>query len=237
MQERLEKLGFTRSESKIYLELLKKDNLLAGDISKKTGLNRRTVYDSLFRLENKGIVAFSLINNKKHFFPIDPEIIIKKIDEMKKSAKDLIPQLKNLKTIKSESKVYTYKGKEGIMNILRMILKNKRYCSFGSGKQFPETMTYYYEQFQKQKSELKIKSKTILGAQLKSSQIIKSISKDSMVKFLPESLTGNSSTFIFKDKVAILIWEEPFWGILIESESVNKSYMEYFKQLWNMASK
>lgn len=236
MEQELQKLGFNVSESKIYLELLKEKNLLAGQITKRTGLNRRTVYDSLTRLEEKGIIAHSIINNTQHFFAIDPEIIVKKIDDMKKSAMAILPSLKSMNNVdENESTVYTYKGKEGIMNILRMILKTKEYVSFGSGKQFPEVMEHYYYQFQKQKQELKIKSKTILGLQLKNSEIVKSVSKISEVKFLTESLTGKSSTFIFEDKVAIFIWQKPYWGIVIESKEVNKSYLEYFKELWKMA--
>jgi sugar-specific transcriptional regulator TrmB len=236
MEQELQKLGFNISESKVYIELLKEGNLSAGQISKKTGLNRRTAYDTVARLEEKGIIAHNITNNKQSFFAVEPEIILNKIDEMKKSALDILPALKSLKvTSEAESEVYTYKGREGIMNILRMILKSKEYVSFGSGKEFPEVMQHYYYQFQKQKEELKIKSKTILGSQLKKSNIITTVSKASEVKFLSETLTGSSSTFIFDNKVVIFIWQKPYWGIIIESKEVNKSYSEYFKELWKIA--
>jgi sugar-specific transcriptional regulator TrmB len=238
MEKELEKIGFSASESKIYIELLKERNLLAGKISKRTGLNRRTVYDCLSRLEEKGIVANSLINNKKHFFPIDPEIIINKIEETKKTALNLLPMLKRISMSNTnESNVSLFKSKEGIMNILRMILKTKEYVSFGSGDQFMKVMDYYYFQFQNQKEKLKIKSKTILGSKLKKSEVLGSLSKTSKIRFLPDLLAGNSSTFIFNDKVAILIWEKPYWGILIESRAVSGSYFEYFEKLWKVSRK
>ena len=237
MEQELIRLGFSQSEAKIYLELLKTNSLLAGGISKNTGINRRTIYDSLERLQQKGVVGFNISGNKKHFFAINPEVILKNVEEMKESAKELIPKLKNISLNKNEVKVILYNGKKGIKNILSLILESKEYVSYGSTEQFPKIMLHDYELFQNMKNKLKIKNRTILSSELKEKDILKTISSLTNLKFIPAHLTGPTSTFIFNNKVAIFIWEEPYFGILIESKNVYDSYLEYFNELWKIAKK
>ncbi|MCK5630725.1 MAG: TrmB family transcriptional regulator, partial [Nanoarchaeota archaeon] len=54
MIESLKKLGLNKTESNIYLQLIKKGSLTAIEISKETKIHRRTIYDNLNILINKG---------------------------------------------------------------------------------------------------------------------------------------------------------------------------------------
>ena len=71
----LGKLGFNQSEAKIYLALLDIGEAQAGQISKKTQINRTTVYDSIERLIGKGLVTFVIQANKKAFQAVSPDKI------------------------------------------------------------------------------------------------------------------------------------------------------------------
>lgn len=238
MEQELIKLGFALSEAKIYIELLKNKSLLAGEISKKTGINRRTVYDSLSRLEEKGLVGYNISANKKNYFAINPDIILQNIENMKESASKVVPKLKEISNIgPEETKVILYSGRKGIRNVLNLILKCKEYVSFGSSEQFPKVMEHDYAFFQYMKKKLKIKNRTILGKELKGMEILKTASPATSFKFMPDKITGPTSTFIFDNKVAIFVWEAPYFGILIESKNVYDSYMEYFEELWKIAKK
>jgi len=237
MELELTRLGFSLSESKIYIELLKNKFLLAGEISKKTMINRRTVYDTLNRLEEKGFVGYNLSANKKQYYAIEPEVILRNIDNMKESAIQILPELKQLSALGGQdTKVILYTGRKGIRNVLSLVLKCKEYVSFGSNEQFPKLMTHDYQYFQNMKNKLKIKTRTILSIDLKGKDILKSASPTTQFKFLSSKI-GPSSTFIFNNTVAIFIWEEPCFGILIESKNVYDSYREYFEELWKTAKK
>jgi len=61
----LNEIGLTENESKIYLALIDLGPSLAGQISRKTGLHRRTVYDSIEMLIKKGLVGYIKNNNRK----------------------------------------------------------------------------------------------------------------------------------------------------------------------------
>lgn len=234
MQEELTKIGFAKNEAKIYLELLKNKDLTAGEISKNTSINRRTTYDTLTRLVEKGYVGYNISANRQIFHAVNPEVILKNINSIRETASKLIPKLKVLSKEKDESKVIVYRGRKGIRNILNLILECKEYVSFGTTDQFPKIMQHDYQYFQNRKEKLKIKTRTILSEKLKNHPILKT-AYNTKFKFLSEKLTSPTSTFIFNNKVAIFIWQEPLYGILIESKEIYGSYKEYFEELWKIA--
>jgi HTH-type transcriptional regulator, sugar sensing transcriptional regulator len=63
----LSQAGLTENESKVYLALIDLGPSLAGSISRKTGIHRRTVYDTTEMLIKKGLVGYILKNNRRLF--------------------------------------------------------------------------------------------------------------------------------------------------------------------------
>jgi sugar-specific transcriptional regulator TrmB len=235
MEEELIKLGFSSNEAKVYLELLKNPNQSAGVLSKSTKINRRTTYDTIRRLEDKGFIGHNITANRQSFFAMNPNVIIKNIKEMESTALELLPKLQNIPKTDNMNQVTVYNGRKGIRNILQLVLESKQYASFGSTEGFPNAMQHDFELFQNMKKKLKIKTKTILSHELKGKNILNIAMPSTSFKFLSGKITGPTSTFIFNGKVAIFIWEEPLFGILIENKKVFKSYMEYFEELWKIA--
>ncbi len=234
MENDLIKLGFSDNEAKIYLELLKQGKMLAGDISKNTRINRRTTYDSLQRLIEKRYVGFNISSNRRLFFAMNPKVIIRNLDELKEKAKKIIPKLSKKQ---EENNVVVYQGKKGIRNVLNLILESKEYVSYGSTNQFPEVMKHDFDLFQNMKKKLKIKARTILSSKIKKTEYKKIALPSTDFKFLSDKLTGPTSVFIFNNKVAIFVWEEPYFGILIENKATYDSFKQYFEELWKIAKK
>ena len=56
MAMEIREAGLTENESKVYLALLDLGPSLAGQISRKTGMHRRTVYDTTEMLIKKGLI-------------------------------------------------------------------------------------------------------------------------------------------------------------------------------------
>ena len=73
--EALRKLGFSPSEIKIYLYLLRKGSNYANKISSGTNINRTNVYEALERLLNKGVITFITRNKVKWFEAKEPGCI------------------------------------------------------------------------------------------------------------------------------------------------------------------
>src|SRR3989344_1477489 len=112
--EGLKELGLTNNESLIYSSLLKNGESAAGLISRLTGLHRRTVYDSIERLIEKGLISFIIKNNKKLFHAASPKRFLEIVKEKEEKLNNILPlMLSNYNAVKEEQEIYFYKGKEG----------------------------------------------------------------------------------------------------------------------------
>lgn len=233
----LELLGLTPSESKVYLTLVDIGSSLAGNIAKQTNLTRAAVYEALNKLMNKGLVNYMIKENRKYFQAVNPKILKKLINEQKSKFTDLENQISSLASIynktKEKQEINIYQSRKGIRTILNDILNYKEYVVFGSKGKFMEIMKHDYILFQKEKRRLKIKAKIIINESTRNSEFIKIAY--AKFKFIPNKFTSLTTTFIYGDKTAIMMWEDVPTAVLIKSKKVYESYKKYFKALWKIA--
>ena len=103
MEDRiLEEIGLTHNEIIVYKTLLQLGQTTAGPLTKKSGIHRSRVYESLNKLINKGLVSYSIKANIKYFSAQNPETIIDFLEEKKKAVKEILPELKSLQIFKPE---------------------------------------------------------------------------------------------------------------------------------------
>src|SRR3989338_11387723 len=93
LEENLSKLGFSPSEIKIYLHLLKNGGSWANKISSETKINRTNVYEALNRLVSKGIASFITKNKVKWYESKSPDSITSIINEKGEELNHLRSQL------------------------------------------------------------------------------------------------------------------------------------------------
>src|SRR3989338_2255413 len=110
--------GLTIMEEKVYLTLLDLGPSLAGLITRKSGIHRRSVYDALERLIQKGLVGYIVKNNRKYFEATDPQRLLDLVKEKEAAVEELLPQLQ-AKYHKTAEKAETlfYKGKNGLKSV------------------------------------------------------------------------------------------------------------------------
>lgn len=66
-------LGFTKSESQIYLAMLALGKTTVSEIAKRTGFHRTNIYDVLEQLKEKGFVTFFKEGKATFYKAADPE--------------------------------------------------------------------------------------------------------------------------------------------------------------------
>lgn len=233
---KLQRIGFHINEAKIYLVLLKLGSAQAGKISKEAQINRTTIYDSLERLIEKGLVTYIIEANRKVFKPVAPEKILDQLKEKQKTVEEILPELnKLLKESREKEESDIYRGRKGIRSILNDILKYKEYIAFGSSGRFLEIMKHDFVLFQKRKKELKINSKVILSESSRKTEQVKLAYTN--FKYIPDEFSSPTTTFVYNNKTAIIVWSEVPIATLIISKEVSDSYRNYFNLLWKIAKK
>jgi sugar-specific transcriptional regulator TrmB len=128
----LKEIGLSEKEAEVYLYLLQGDSFSILDISKKTKINRTTIYPVIKSLAEKGLVSETTTNAKTHYQAESPdrlETYIERqkilLDENSKKIKDIIPQLKSTQREMGERPVVKYfEGKEGIISVNEDLFSN-----------------------------------------------------------------------------------------------------------------
>ena len=228
----LREAGLTENESKVYLALLDLGPSLAGQISRKTGLHRRSVYDITEMLIKKGLIGYILSNNRRLFQASNPRRFI---DILREKEDFLEPVIKNLeekykKTRKKEETNF-YKGKEGLKAVFEDQLNSNEILILGASPKAYEVLKFYFKWYDKIRKKKKIKAKIIAQ-----SRDLKNIPL-AEIKYLPEKYSSPVAVNIYGDKTAIILWASNPIAIVIKDREITKGYRNYFELLWKIAKK
>lgn len=243
-EELLEQLGLTKKESLTYLTLLRLGSVPAGPLIKELGMHRAAVYNLLDILIDKGLVHYVVQANRKYFEAQDPERLLElistqkqKLEEQEEQLKQKLPDLKEQRKIGAESQEGTvYKGKKGLKSIFEDILKypNQEFLAMGASGKFKEIFHAYFIHWQDRRVKANIKLKIIYS---ESTRKKKRKLKNAEIKYIEDGNITPSTTFIYGDKVATIIWSDNPMAFLIRSKTATESHKHFFELLWQQAKK
>lgn len=231
LKENLTKAGLTGNEAKAYLELLKSEELTANELSKKISMDRTLTYSILNHLIEKGLVSHIIKQNKKFFKSEKPENLLNSIKEKEAFVKDLISDLNKVqKEITSSCEIKIYEGKEGLRNLMNLMLTYKKVDSFGgTGRAYD--LLYEMQANLKSVGKNEISGRIIFSEKFKSHEIKNYPQIQS--KYL--KLESEATTTIFGNYVSIHLAKEKPLIILIKNRDIAESYRNHFEELWKIA--
>jgi len=231
----LEELNLTHNEALVYKALLELGPSLAGQISRKTGMHRRTVYDVTEMLIKKGLIGYILKNNRRLFSASSPEKFLDILKQKQTSIQDILPEMMQLYTQTQEKQETNfYKGKLGLKTVFEDQIKTKKEILIMGASPFAyEILQFYFKWFDKRRKEKKIKTKIIFNKTNKKIKI-----PLSEIKYLPQKYTSPLAVNIYGDKVAIILWskQNPI-AIVIKNKEISEGYKKYFELMWRIAKK
>jgi len=114
LTDELQKLGFTKNETKTYLALFDLGKCRAGKIIEYTGLHRNLIYTALGELLKRGLVTKVEVEGVAEFSANDPRLLLEEIEEKKSTAKEIVDALKEKKK-SGNREVTVYEGMDGII--------------------------------------------------------------------------------------------------------------------------
>jgi len=232
VKKTLREIGLSKGEIEVYLTLLKLGSSPATRVAKETGLHRTNIYDIIEKLKEKGLVSYIVRNNIRFFSASHPNKLLDYIKEREEEIKEILPELKRYVSIpRDEAVVEVYKGKEGLKTVLKDILREKKnYIVFEEEGYIQKVLPYFYPQFNREMEKRGIKVKVL-------TKYPEKIARRNLmqIRTLPEFLSFPSATAVYGNKVAIFIWDEPYYAILIKSKHIADSYRNFFRVLWKHA--
>lgn len=235
MKEQLKEAGLTENESKVYVSLLELGPSHAGQISRKSGLHRRVVYDTIEMLIQKGLIGYIVKNNVKLFQVSNPGRVLELIKEKEQYIKEIMPKMMEMFTkTKEKEETNFYKGKAGLKTVFEDQLETgKEILVIGASPLAYEILQFYFKWFDKRRAENKIKTRIIFSSSDKKIRV-----PYSELRFLPEKYSSPLAVNIYGDKVALILWskENPL-AIVIKNREISQGYAKYFDFMWKEARK
>lgn len=235
MQAQLKEAGLTSNEAKIYTSLLELGPSNAGLISRKSGLHRRVVYDTLEMLIQKGLVGYILKNNVRLFQASHPKRLTELLEERQQHINEAMPHMLDLYTkTKDKEETNFYKGKNGLKTVFEdQLAIGKELLILGASPLAYDVLQFYFKWFDKRRVQKKMKAKILFHTSDKKPKI-----PYAEIKYLPEKYASPVAVNIYGKKVALILWskDNPL-AIVIKNESIAQGYRNYFELLWQHAKK
>lgn len=235
-------IGLSPNEAKMYETMLVEGEMTVGDVSLKSKIHRRNVYDAMNRLIEKGLVFQIMGRGENVYRPVDPSKLMELVDEKRMKLEGVMPRLETMFNARPEQEAaYIYKGVEGFMNYLRDILSvQEDVCFIGAkGAWFDPRLQIFLDRFLVDAKNRGVKYRHIFDYEVRNeaSRVPKSVGKP--YKFLPKKYSTPSMVDIFGDHVVsftgagLMEINDDITIFVIISKPMADSYRKWFQFMWD----
>lgn len=230
IKEMLKEAGLTGNESKVYLELLKKEESIANKIAKNLSLDRTLTYTILNHLIDKGLVSYKIKDKIKYFQAENPEFILENQKKKEILLSSLVEKLKEIKKLEeNETEVRVYEGIEGLRALSKIMMKSKHLDAFGAtGRLY--NLLYEAAPLVREMTRKGHTSRILLPKEIKGHEF----TKHQGIKTKVFEIKSEATTTIFGDYVAIHLIKDKPLAILIKNKDIAESYRSYFDKIWSL---
>jgi len=235
LSQALINIGLDEKQAKVYLACLELGPSSVLEISKKSGINRATVYYIIEELVAKNLISQTAKKKKKLFVASEPEEIMNSIKEKENFLKSILPDLKAINNLSvKKPKIKFYEGEDGIYTVVKDYLTaHKEALKFANHEQFNLALKYDPE-LVKKRIKHGIFLRMIVPDLPKSWEWQKK-DKDQLRKtkiVSSKKYPFQTEVTIYNNKIALTSYKEKI-GVIIESKSIAEIFKMVFNLCWD----
>jgi HTH-type transcriptional regulator, sugar sensing transcriptional regulator len=238
LQNDLEKIGLDKKEIQVYLALLEMGDSNIGEIAKKSGVKRTTVYDILESLKGKRLLGQT--KRKKHtlYFAEGPEKLERQIEEKRKIIQQVMPELLSITNkLERKPKIKFFEGTEGIKEVYEDTLRypDQEILAWASDEAIRHfDMEYLWKRYVPARLENKIWER-VIAPDIEEMRKVKEYDE----KHLRRLRLAGAEDLLFeveinlygRRKIGIMAFAEEI-GLIIESEKIFNTLRSIFEINW-----
>lgn len=230
--EVLVELGLAPNEAKLYLLLVKGGQAKASQLSAVSGLQRRTVYDTLQQLQKKGLAGKAEVGGVQIFTPSPPSSLLSLLEEKRDSVEKILPSLSRIYESEDKTSVSVMYGVAGIKTVLEDILAIRAdYCVYYGQLQIFDYLPKFMPIFLEKKKRLGINSRYLLLDVPQARERSKRIPA-SEFKFVDPSTLSIGVWWTYADRVILYILQKEPTTILIKNADLAKTFRKNFDNMF-----
>lgn len=235
----LKSIGYTDKESRVYLANLEQGIVPASVLGKHANLNRVTTYETLKKLQEKGVVTISIIKGIKHFSAIAPSALFNATENRLAALKEALPALTDL-TAEATQKhsVQLYEGLRGVKRAYEETLNSRtEILGYANSMNIRQHWPTYDQDYVSKRAERKIFFRGLapndaMGRQVarEDESFFRSTRLINQNQLSAQKLENEIK--IFDNKMLIVSFEPTVFAILTESQTVYETQKQIFEIMW-----
>ncbi len=245
----LEKLGLTIKAKKVYKLVLESGKIAPALISRKTGINRTTVYSVANELKSRGLIVEDLGGKTLYYLPTSPAELDKALEQDKKEFKEKeegLYELKDVLKMVSQSTTFSipkirFVAEEDLEKYLhdatpRWIENNNSYDPTWWGFQdhtfvehYKDWIVWFWKHAPKSVSLKLFSNDSAIEAQM----IHEKIDRRQIKFWKGENGITGTLWIIGAYIVLVVTAQKPFYLVEIHDSVMAHNMREVFKELWN----
>ncbi|MFA6974322.1 MAG: helix-turn-helix domain-containing protein [Parcubacteria group bacterium] len=239
-----ESIGIPKTQTIVYLDLLKNKESTATQVSKRTRMHRANVYDTLTKLKERNLVYLSNKEGKQVFAALSTDLIINEEKDKLENLKSAMEYIKTTYISGQTPKVYTLEGLNAVKSILFGLLEKKSdIWIYGLAENEniinilnDRLMHSFHLERIKKHIELKLLFYKFPQEEIQTLSNLK-FTESRLLPKTQQSKTSQITQIVCNGFVYITLWIDPIYTIVIENEVIAKEYLDFYNLLWNYSGK
>lgn len=252
IKQKLNLLGLSDKQAEIYLLLLKQGITSLLELSRRSTINRTTIYRIVEDLKKLNLVEEVVDDRGAKVKAVKPEnlqlLLTQKeteLDQLKNNLPDLISDLSVIKDQPSAStQVVYFRGQNGLKQLLWNILKAKgESVGYGYADWNQSVGWEFAEKLRQERVNRKIYDREIQNTDqagpIDSWTKVKDYNQVYQARYIPKSVIDiKHDTYIYNDVFTFFnFYQDELFGIEIHNKEIAKTQKQIFEVLWKMGEK
>ncbi len=234
--------GLTQNEARVYMALLKTGKAQSGRIVQEAVISGGKVYETLYKLIDKGLVEVVVENGVKQFHAADPESILLYMNEQKNKLREqtqklqrIVPELRKMKEFREPPEnVYLIKGFRGIKPLVYKVMRKAQSDAKIMGVRSFKSRKFniFWQHWHKERAALKKKARMLITDRDTDYWNFFKGLKFTEIRSTPS--ISPSAIMIIDEHSFIFSYEDEFTCIHIRSPAIANSFSSFFEDLWKI---
>ena len=230
----VQQLGLNEKQAHEYMACLELGSATVAELAKKSGVKRTSIYNFMEDLVSRGFLSEVTRGDQAMFVAENPQALLKKAQEQLTNTQEALPQLLALFNLAgNKPKVHFYQGIDGLQKIYEATWASKEpIYAFSDYKKMMNLMEKWMWKYAEERTKRGIKFFCIAkdGPWAKK-MVIKNVEHKREMKIVKEG-TFDTEINIYENKVAMMSFQRPFAGVIIEDAAIAQTLKSIWQMLW-----
>ena len=232
----LKNIGLDEKQTKVYLASLELGTATIQELSDKSGIKRTSIYNFIDFLIEKDLIYKTKQNNKIYFTAENPQALKDLIKEQASKIENILPDLLNLFHVSPlKPSIRYYKGIDGIKKIYEDTLATNQpiYAFTDVESMIPLMGKWLWDWYPNQRVKKNIKIYSIAKEGLLARKAMQRNSIQNREMKIIQNVNFDTEINIYGSKVAMISFQRPYIGVIIEDISINQTLKSVWQVVWS----